>query len=134
MHCSPEVTGCGAFFSLCTFMEMSIEARVSSFTNLILIKKMKTNIYYVVSQTEASYVASQKAEGGQLAKCVIRLKEFGGSKFGNEYACTIFGNLAQCKFYEGDLVAASLRFQVHEVNGAVYQEVIANDVVKLLNC
>ena len=93
-----------------------------------------TNIYYVVSQTEASYVASQKAEGGQLAKCVIRLKEFGGSKFGNEYACTIFGNLAQCKFYEGDLVAASLRFQVHEVNGAVYQEVIANDVVKLLNC
>ena len=94
---------------------------------------MKTNIYYVVSQTEASYVASQKAEGGQLAKCVIRLKEFGGSKFGNEYACTMFGNLAQCKFYEGDLVAASLRFQVHEVNGAVYQEVIANDVVKLLN-
>lgn len=93
-----------------------------------------TNIYYVVSQTEASYVASQKAEGGQLAKCVIRLKEFGGSKFGNEYACTIFGNLAQCKFYEGDLVAASLRFLVHEVNGAVYQEVIANDVVKLLNC
>ena len=63
-----------------------------------------TNIYYVVSQTEASYVASQKAEGGQLAKCVIRLK-----------------------------VAASLRFLVHEVNGAVYQEVIANDVVKLLN-
>ena len=95
---------------------------------------MKTNIYYVVSQTEASYVASQKAEGGQLAKCMIRLREFGGSKFGNEYACTIFGNLAQCKFYEGDLVAASLRFQVHEVNGAVYQEVIANDVVKLLNC
>ena len=95
---------------------------------------MQTNIYYVVSQTEASYVASQKAEGGQLAKCVIRLKEFGGSKFGNEYACTIFGNLAQCKFYEGDLVAASLHFKVHEVNGAVYQEVIANDVVKLLNC
>ena len=95
---------------------------------------MKTNIYYVVSQTEASYVASQKAEGGQLAKCMIRLREFGGSKFGNESACTIFGNLAQCKFYEGDLVAASLRFQVHEVNGAVYQEVIANDVVKLLNC
>ena len=92
---------------------------------------MKTNIYYVVSQTEASYVASQKAEGGQLAKCVIRLKEFGGSKFGNEYACTIFGNLAQCKFYEGDLVAASLRFQVHEVNGSVYQEIIANDVVKI---
>ena len=92
---------------------------------------MQTNIYHVVSQTEASYVASQKAEGGQLAKCVIRLKEFGGSKFGNEYVCTMFGNLALCKFYEGDLVAASLRFQVHEVNGAVYQEVVVNDMVSL---
>ena len=92
---------------------------------------MQTNIYYVVSQGVVSYVASQKAEGGQLAKCVIRLKEFGGGKFGNEYACTMFGNLAQCRFYEGDLVVASLRFQVHEVNGATYQEVIANDVVKL---
>ena len=92
---------------------------------------MQTNIYRVVAQGDVTYVASQKAEGGQLAKCMIRLKEFGGSKFGNEYVCTMFGNLAQCRFYEGDLVVASLRFQVHEVNGALYEEVIANDVVKL---
>ena len=92
---------------------------------------MTTSVFRVVSQGDVTYVASQKAESGQLAKCLIRLKEFGGGKFGNEYACTMFGNLAQCKFYEGDLVAASLRFQVHEVNGVVYQEVIANDVVKL---
>ena len=92
---------------------------------------MKTNIYRVVSQSDVTYVASQKAEGGQLSKCMIRLKEFGSSKFGNEYACTMFGNLALCKFNEGDLVAASLRFQVHEVNGSVYQEVVVNDVVKL---
>ena len=92
---------------------------------------MQTNIYYVVSQQAVSYVASQKAEGGQLAKCIIRLRECGGGKYGNEYACTMFGSLAQCKFNEGDLVVASLRFQVHEVNGAVYQEVVANDVVKL---
>ena len=44
---------------------------------------MKTKICRVVSQGDVSYVASQKAEGGQLAKCVIRLKEFGGSKFGS---------------------------------------------------
>jgi hypothetical protein len=94
-------------------------------------RKMTTSVFRVVSQGDVTYVASQKVESGQLAKCIIRLKEFGGGKFGNEYACTMFGNLAQCKFYEGDLVAASLRFQVHEVNGAVYQEVIANDVVKL---
>jgi len=92
---------------------------------------MVKDIFNVVSQGDVSYVASQKAESGQLAKCVIRLKEFGGSKFGNEYVCTMFGNLALCKFYEGDLVAASLRFQVHEVNGAVYQEVVVNDMVSL---
>ena len=92
---------------------------------------MKTNVFRVVSQGVVTYIPSTKQEGGQLAKCLIRLKEFGGGKFGNEYACTMFGTLAQCKFYEGDLVVASLRFQVHEVNGAVYQEVVANDVVKL---
>ena len=94
---------------------------------------MSKTIFRVVSQGDVAYVASQKAEGGQLAKCMIRLKEFGGGKFGNEYVCTVFGNLAQCRFSEGDLVVASLRFQVHEVNGAVYQEVIANDIVKLTN-
>lgn len=92
---------------------------------------METKIFRVVSQGVVSYVPSSRQEAGQLAKCVIRLKEFGGSKFGNEYACTMFGNLALCKFYEGDLVVASLRFQVHEVNGVVYQEVIVNDMVSL---
>ena len=92
---------------------------------------MQTYIFQVVSQGVVTYIPSTKQEGGQLAKCVIRLKEFGGGKFGNEYACTMFGNLALCKFYEGDLVVASLRFQVHEVNGTVYQEVVANDVVKI---
>jgi hypothetical protein len=43
----------------------------------------------------------------------------------------VFGNLAQCRFAEGSLVAASLRFQVHEVNGAMYEEIVANDLVSL---
>lgn len=85
----------------------------------------------VVSQGNVSYISSQKQEGGQLAKCLIRLKEFGSGKFGNEFACTMFGELAKCQFKEGDLVIASLRFQVHEVNEIAYQEVIANDVVPL---
>ncbi len=93
---------------------------------------MKTYIFKVVSQQAVSYIPSTKQEGGQLAKSVIRLKEFGSGKFGNEYACTLFGNLALCKFYENDLVAASLRFQVHVVNGILYQEIVANDIVKLV--
>jgi len=35
---------------------------------------MQTIIYRVVSQSDVTYVASQKAESGQLAKWVIRLK------------------------------------------------------------
>ena len=93
---------------------------------------MKTYIFKVVSQQAVSYIPSTKQEGGQLAKSVIRLRELGSGKFGNEYACTLFGNLALCKFYENDLVAASLRFQVHEVNGILYQEIVANDIVKLV--
>ena len=92
---------------------------------------MKTLFLRVVSQGDVSYVASQKADGGQLAKCIIRLKEFGSGKFGDEYVCTMFGNLAQCKFNVDDLVVASLRFQVHEVNGSVYSEVVANDIVPI---
>ena len=93
---------------------------------------MKTSIFKVVTQQAVSYIPSTKQEGGPLAKSVIRLREFGSGKYGNEYACTLFGNLALCKFYENDLVAASLRFQVHEVNGILYQEIIANDIVKLV--
>lgn len=91
---------------------------------------METLILKVVSQGTVSYIPSQKQEGGQLAKCVIRLKEPGG-KYENEYLVTLLGNLASCVFYEGDLVVASLRFQVHEVNGAQYQDIVANDLIKL---
>lgn len=92
---------------------------------------METKLFRVVSQGDVSYISSTKQEGGQLAKCVIRLKEFGGGKYGNEFACTMFGNLALCKFYKGDLLVASLRFQVHDVNDNSYQEVVATDVVKI---
>lgn len=92
---------------------------------------METSIFKVVSQGDVSYIPSQKVEGGQLAKCVIRLKEFGGGKYGDECVGTMFGSLAQCKFYEGELVVASLRFQVHEVNGILYQEIIIKDLIKL---
>lgn len=92
---------------------------------------METKIFRVVSQGDVSYIPSSRQEGGQLAKCGIRLVEFGVLKFGNEYACTMFGNFAQGKYFEGDLVVASLRFQVHEVNGALYQDVVVNNIVKL---
>ena len=92
---------------------------------------MRTEIYRVVSQSDVTYVPSQKTEGGQLPKCGIRLKEFGGGKFGNEFVCSMFGNLALCRFAEGDVVAASFIYFVREVDGKLFQKVICNDIVKL---
>jgi len=92
---------------------------------------MDTKILKVVSQSDVTYIPSTKQEGGQLAKCEIRLRMLGGSKFGDEFVATLFGNLAQCRFSEGDVLAAVLRFSVHEVNGSLYQDVVCNDVVKL---
>ena len=92
---------------------------------------MKTKIMKVVRQGEAFSVPSQKRESGQIQKCYIVLRELGGSKFENEFACSMLGSLAACKFYEGDLVAATLRFSTHEHQGQVFQDIVATDIVKI---
>ena len=72
-----------------------------------------------------------KAENGTIQKCNIVLREMGGSKFENEYVCAMLGNLAACRFYEGDVVAATLRFSTHEYQNQVFQEILVTDVVKI---
>ena len=91
---------------------------------------METKILRVVRQGEAFGVQSAKAEGGTIQKCNIVLREMGG-KFENEYVCAMLGNLAACRFYEGDVVATTLRFSTHEYQGQVFQEVLCTDIVKL---
>ena len=102
---------------------------------------METKILRVVRQGEAFGVQSAKAEGGSIQKCNIVLRELGGSRsaegrlqgktFENEFVCAMLGNLAACKFYEGDVVAATLRFSTHEYQGQTFQEILATDIVKL---
>jgi len=91
---------------------------------------METRILKVVRQGEAFSVQSQKQESGQIRKCNIVLRELGG-KYENEYACTLLGNLAECRFYEGDLVVATLRFMTHDYQGQTYQEILATDLLPL---
>ena len=91
---------------------------------------MQTKIGKVIAQGEPTYVQSQKSENGQLAKCMIRLKELGGD-YEDEYICVMFGNLALCKFAEGKTVIVSLRFQTHETNGSYFQDVVANEIVNI---
>ena len=93
-------------------------------------RNMKTIICKVVAQTEPVYVPSKKQDNGQLAKSMIRLKELGGD-YEDEYICAMFGNLALCKFAAGKTVIASLRFQTHELNGSVFQDVVANDIINI---
>ncbi len=58
------------------------------------------------------------------------LQELGG-RYENQYVVTAFGTLATLRFDEGCLVAATLRFQTHEHNGAEYQDVVANEIVAI---
>ena len=97
---------------------------------------METKILKVVRQGEAFGVQSAKAESGTIQKCNIVLREMGGSKFENEFVCAMLGNLAACRFYEGDLVLATLRFSTHEFQGherdlQVFQDILVTDIVKL---
>ena len=92
---------------------------------------METKILRVVRQGEAFSVQSAKADGGQIRKCNIVLKELGGGKFENEYVCAMLGNLAGCRFFEGDVVVATLRFSTHEYQGQTFQEILATDIVKI---
>ena len=84
----------------------------------------------VVRQGEAFSVQSTKQESGSIQKCNIVLKEL-GSKFENEYVCAMLGNMAACRFYEGDIVIATLRFSTHEYQGQTFQEILATDIVKV---
>ena len=94
---------------------------------------METRILKVVRQCEAFRVQSSKQESGSIQKCTIVLQELGGSKFENEYVCAMLGNLAGCRFYEGDVVIATLRFSTHEYQGQTFQEVLATDMIKIKN-
>ena len=91
---------------------------------------MQAKILKVVRQGEAFSVQSAKSDNGTIQKCNIVLREMGG-KYENEYVCAMLGNLAACKFYEGDVVAATLRFSTHEYQGQVFQEILATDIVKI---
>ena len=94
---------------------------------------MDAKILKVVRQGEAFSVQSSKSDNGTIQKCNIVLREMGGGKFENEYVCAMLGNQAACRFYEGDVVAATLRFSTHEYQGQVFQEILVTDIVKLNN-
>lgn len=93
---------------------------------------MTTKILQVVRQGEAFSVQSQKAETGQVQKCCIVLRELGG-KYENEYVCTLLGDLAGCRFQEGDVLVATLRFSTHVFQEQTFQDVLCTEIVRVKN-
>ena len=91
---------------------------------------METKILKVVQQGEAFAVQSQKSENGQMMKCNIVLQEFGG-KYENQFAAAMLGNNAQIKLYADELVIVKLRFQTHEYQGQVFQDILVQDIRKV---
>ena len=93
---------------------------------------MFTEIFKVVSQTEPVYVQSKRQENGQLAKCNVHLKGIGG-EYAEEFYAVAFGENATQKLEPGELVAVSLRFGTHvnNDNGAIYQDVVAQEILKV---
>lgn len=87
-------------------------------------------IMRVIQQSETVAVPSQKAEGGQVWKSNIILQEMGG-KYENQYVGAMLGNMAQCRFYPGDMVAAKLRFAIHQFEDRVFQDVLVTDIHKI---
>ena len=106
--------------------QISLERKARSCSCFI----MNSKIMRVVQQGEAFAVQSQKSENGQMMKCNIVLQEMGG-KYENQYAAAMLGNMAQCKFAPGALVAVTLRFTAREYNGQVYQDILVTDIEKL---
>ena len=88
------------------------------------------HFFSVMAQSDTFAVPSQKAEGGQISKCNIVLRELGG-KYENSYVATMLGEQANMRFAKDELVAAALRFSTREYNGQVYQDIVVNEIVKL---
>ena len=78
---------------------------------------METMIMKVVAQGETSLVDSQKSESG---------------KFENQFAAVMLGKDAQLRFYAGEVVVVKLRFQTHEYQGQVYQDILVQDIEKII--
>lgn len=87
-----------------------------------------TQIFRVITQTAA--VSIQKQDGTQTQKCSLVLQELGG-KYENSIVATMLGNMASLKFYQNDIVAASLRFSHCEYNGQYYMDCTVRDIIKI---
>jgi len=84
-------------------------------------------IVRIVSQGQIVNIT--KSDGTTIKKSMIVLQDLGG-KYEDTYAAALLSpNIGQ--FQPNDVYAVSLRFQAHEYNGQVFQDVLLQDYCKL---
>lgn len=88
-----------------------------------------TNIFKVIAQGEPQQY--QKQDGSVLDKCPITLQEFGAFKDDATYAAHLLGEAARQHWQTGDIVAARLRFTVHQYEGRTYQDIFVTGIMKV---
>lgn len=88
------------------------------------------NIFRIVSCGDMFSVKSEKSENGMLNKRNLVLQELGG-KYEDQFVVSLLGNLATCQYYPDDIVYGVLRFQVREYNQQCFQDIVANDLIKI---
>jgi len=71
-----------------------------------------------------------KSDGTTIQKCTVQMQELGG-QYEDSYAAAALGPMAQLQLNPGDLCAVSVRFQAHEYNGQVFQDVLLQDCCKI---
>lgn len=107
-----------------------VQRRSLSYRKADAIIIMNPNLYRVVQQGETYAVQSQKTEGVTIPKCNIIIQKLGGQN-ADRFVGSMLGNLAQCRFYPGDVVAATLRFTTHQFEDRVFQDVLVTDLCKM---
>ena len=90
------------------------------------------SIYTILQVTPLQQVASSKTTTGTMGMRTIVMREMGG-KWANTYAAKVFTPQAEGNYHPGQMVAASLRFRAstNQVTGQIYQDVVAEEIVKL---
>ena len=90
---------------------------------------METKIMKVAQETGDSRVAGS-IQVNSIVLCDLDAFRK-DNKLQNAVVAETLGNLAQCKFYAGDIVAVKLQHSVREFEGRYYNDVVARDIVKL---
>lgn len=88
----------------------------------------------VVAQSAIANVPSSKSVGDSVRMCMLKLKEL-GTEYAPSYAVKLFPPWSNQQYQPGELVAVSLRFKATEnpSTGQMYQDVIAEEIVKINN-